>query len=781
MIKLDNITKVYSTKNTHNVRALNNIDLKFPNKGLVFILGESGSGKTTLMNIIGGLDIQTSGKLTFLNKDIKSKEKDLDEYRNKYVGFVFQDYNIIPELNIKDNLTLGLTFQNSYISDTLIDEVLSSVSLKGYEERYPNELSGGQLQRVAISRALIKDSKVLLADEPTGNLDKKTSNEIVKLLKDISKEKLVIIVTHNEELANDYGDRIIKLEDGTIISDNYKMINITYTEEEYETVKKNSFSNRIAFKMGFKNLGIKKLKLIVTVLLMMVSYASIALTLSFFSYHHADPHTKLIKTRDYECFTLSNVSYHDIQNIKQKNPSVKVLDNFKVGSKQEMIDFGFEMYPESLEITDNSYYISESLLYRFYDMGEIALIEDIEIMLNYHDIPFSSLIGAKIPAASTELVIAGIFKSPFRHAPNPTLYEGEENYIYNIYNTIYLKNTYHGNETNIYSNSLSDKLAINVNYNERKSNYQSTKFQTLFDINNYLIAGKSDFVSADELSNNEIYITLNDYNKIFGESYVESYYLEEQWIFDPDKDMEIETVILKNPLIHVGEKINIEVLDKTYSKIESLEVTVKGVIFKSDISSIFLMDEETYAGIVPFITINQLLLNTSTINNLSDFLRDCVDYNNIEIDTPISVPQEHFELTLENIKLIMLLICILLVFIVLLLTISLISQSIYGRKKEIGILKSMGARNKNIYKIYIYENIILCVPIIILSILFSFIVTRIINYGFVEQYSRDYTFIYYKFYIAFVTAAAIILLNMIGTVIPLYKINMMKPIEAIRK
>ncbi|CCV66550.1 putative ABC transporter, permease/ATP-binding protein [Paracholeplasma brassicae] len=781
MIELSNIAKEYSTKNAPNIKALCNISCSLPNKGLVFILGESGSGKTTLMNIIGGLDIPTGGDLIFLDKVIGKKEKELDEYRNKYVGFVFQDYNIIPELNIRDNLTMGLNFQDLSITNEFIDRTLSSVMLKGYEKRYPNELSGGQLQRVAIARALIKKSKVLLADEPTGNLDKKTGNEIIKLLKEISKEKLVIIVTHNEELANNYGDRLIKLEDGSIIFDEIKTITPPNSKEVYETGESKRFSNRIAFKMGLKNLSFKKIKLIVTVLLMMISYASIALTMSFFSYHHADPHTKLIKTRDYDYFSLSNVSYHDIQNIKQKNTTTKILEDFKVGSKQEMIDFGFEMYPESLEITENSYYISESLLYRFFDMGEIALIEDQEITLNYSNVTFSSLIGSKIPVASTELVVAGIFKSPFRYAPNPTLYEDEANYIYNIYNTIYLKDTYYGTETNIYSNSLNDKLTININHDGRLSNHQTPKFKAFFDKSDYLIAGQNDFILEDKLNKKEIYITLNDYNKIFSESYIESYYLDEQWVYDPDKDMEIEKIILKNPLIHVGKKINIEVTDKTYSQIDSFEVTIKGVIFKSDTQSLFLIDEEAYSEIVPFITMHQLLISTSTVNNLSQFLRTSVDYYNVEIETPISAPQAHFELTLENIKLIMLLVCILLTFIVLLLTVSLISQSIYARRKEIGILKALGARNKNIYKVYIYENLILCIPIIILSIIFSYLTIWVINYGFVEQYSKDYTFIYYKTYIAFVTVSAILLLNMIGTVIPLYKINMMKPIEAIRK
>ena len=222
MIELKNITKIYCSKSNTKVCALNDISLIFPQKGLFFIVGKSGCGKTTLLNIVGGLDRYTSGDLVINGKSTKLyKDRDWDVYRNHRVGFIFQSYNLIPHQTVLGNVELALTISGVSKEERIKRsmQALERVGLKGEENKRPNQLSGGQCQRVAIARALVNEPDILLADEPTGALDSKTSVQIMELIKEISKDKLVIMVTHNSEIAEQYSNRIIRLVDGEIVED----------------------------------------------------------------------------------------------------------------------------------------------------------------------------------------------------------------------------------------------------------------------------------------------------------------------------------------------------------------------------------------------------------------------------------------------------------------------------------------------------------------------------------------------------------------------------------
>lgn len=219
MIRVENLTKIYKTKRQESTCALNNISFTLPDKGLVFIIGKSGSGKSTLLNLIGGLDKITSGDICcFGNSLAKMSTREQEDYRNTLVGFIFQDFHLIDDLTVYENIRLALDLQNVQ-DDAAIHEALEKVGLKGYENRYPTEISGGEQQRVAIARALVKNPKVILADEPTGNLDSKTTTQIIGLMKEISKDKLVVTVSHNLLDAYEYADRILELADGTLLKD----------------------------------------------------------------------------------------------------------------------------------------------------------------------------------------------------------------------------------------------------------------------------------------------------------------------------------------------------------------------------------------------------------------------------------------------------------------------------------------------------------------------------------------------------------------------------------
>lgn len=219
MIRITHLTKQYQSK--HNtVTAIHDLSLSIGERGLVFLVGRSGCGKTTLLNLIGGMDAATSGEITVDGRSLSQfTQKDFDAYRNTMVGFVFQDFNLIEELTIAENIGLALELQGKQADPAIIKQALSQVELDGMDARYPKELSGGQKQRAAIARALIKKPRILLADEPTGALDETTGRQILELLKTLSRDTLILIVSHDRDFANEYGDRIIELADGKLLSD----------------------------------------------------------------------------------------------------------------------------------------------------------------------------------------------------------------------------------------------------------------------------------------------------------------------------------------------------------------------------------------------------------------------------------------------------------------------------------------------------------------------------------------------------------------------------------
>lgn len=284
MLKLINITKDYQVAN-HQVHALKGISITFRDNEFVSILGPSGCGKTTLLNIIGGLDHYTSGDL-FIDQ-ISTKEfndRDWDSYRNHRIGFVFQSYNLIPHQTILENVELALTIAGIGKEERLqrAKEVLDKVGLKNEYHKKPNQLSGGQCQRVAIARALVNNPDILLADEPTGALDSTTSIQIMELIKEISKDRLVIMVTHNPDIAKKYSSRIVKLLDGKITADSNPVLEneLIVKKEEKVIEKKSKLSFWTAFKLSARNLRSKLKRTILTCVAGSIGIIGVATVLS---------------------------------------------------------------------------------------------------------------------------------------------------------------------------------------------------------------------------------------------------------------------------------------------------------------------------------------------------------------------------------------------------------------------------------------------------------------------------------------------------------------------
>ena len=362
MLKLIGINKIYKAGDME-VHALKNINLEFRESELVAVLGPSGCGKTTMLNIVGGLDKYTSGDLII--NGISTKEyvdSDWDAYRNSTIGFVFQNYNLISHLTVIENVELALTLSGVSASErrARAEQALKEVGLETQFNKKPNQLSGGQMQRVAIARALVNNPDIVLADEPTGALDSVTSVQIIELLKEVAKTRLVIMVTHNGDLADRYANRIIRLLDGEIISDTNPIDSETLTENVARRPKKTSMSFITAFKLSLKNLFTKKLRTFVTAFAGSIGIIGVALILALSSGFSA--YIEKMQTDTLSSFPLTiTSSAFDVSNL---------MSMLQVPDAEE--------YPEAHEIYVNKVMDKLSALYQSNDITDEYVEEAIK-------------------------------------------------------------------------------------------------------------------------------------------------------------------------------------------------------------------------------------------------------------------------------------------------------------------------------------------------------------------------------------------------------------------
>lgn len=344
MLEIRNIKKSYKT-GTFIQHALKDVSISFRPNEFVAILGPSGSGKTTLLNIIGGLDRYDSGDLVINGKSTKKfSDSNWDSYRNNCVGFIFQSYNLINHLNILENVEMSLTLSgvSKKVRKQKALDALKQVGLINHAYKKPNQLSGGQMQRVAIARALVNEPDIILADEPTGALDSTTSVQIMELIKEIAKDKLVIMVTHNKELAYDYANRIIELKDGELINDTNPHEQ-SKNNQEYK-IRKTAMSFFTALSLSFKNIETKKGRTFLTAFASSIGIIGIALILSLSNGFN-------IEVEKFEKDALSSLPIMiSEQTVEMDEDSLaKMRDSFKI---------------------DNNSYPSEEVIYIQKDMVE---------------------------------------------------------------------------------------------------------------------------------------------------------------------------------------------------------------------------------------------------------------------------------------------------------------------------------------------------------------------------------------------------------------------------
>lgn len=545
MLELKKIKKTYNAGGLKQ-NALNSVSIKFRKSEFVCILGPSGSGKTTLLNVLGGLDNYDDGDLIINGKSTrKFKSKDWDEYRNNVIGFIFQSYNLIGHISVLANVELSLKLSSVPKKERKKRalEVLEKVGLKNHIHKKPNELSGGQMQRVAIARSLVNDPEIILADEPTGALDTKTSKDIMDLIKKVSDGKLVIMVTHNETLAKEYATRIINLEDGKITGDTNPYDEKESKKKDYK-FRKTKMSFKEALLLSLNNILTKKGRTLLTAFASSIGIIGIALILAL-----SNGFDK--KVNEYEKGIMSampiiiskesmNMDEETISNLKGENKTEYPGEEYVVSKKNDM-----DLMTRTNNLTKDyiNYIMKTPKEYAygvsFYSAKSFNIInEDKELIdsskVNLGSVPYSfdktvpnqvldayyEVLKGRMPQSKDELVLIvnaynevdenvlkalGLFgkeKISFDDILNSTLKIVPNDSLYKEYNGLFIKNN---NMNELYENSINLKVVGIIRAGEQFPAF----------VQNSSLCYTSEF--------NDYYIDLNENSKIVKEQRKKDY------------------------------------------------------------------------------------------------------------------------------------------------------------------------------------------------------------------------------------------------------------------
>lgn len=859
MIELKNVSKTYKSKKATNTTALKDIYIKFPEKGLVFILGKSGSGKSTLLNILGGLDKYDSGDLIINGKSTKNfTAKDFDAYRNTHIGFIFQDFNLLENYSIEKNISLSLELKNEKVDKSKIEDTLKIVGLEGFEKRKTNELSGGQKQRVAIARALIKNPNVILADEPTGNLDSVTGKQIFELLKELSKEKLVVIVSHDNENAQKYADRIIELKDGNIISD---------TEKEQEKLQNTETFNLISAKLPFKyslkmglgNLVHKKIKLFFTILLTAFAVTCLGVMISATSFNMTEEHIKtLVKNNEYEMSVFSFDKIFDgEQMIKDAISSLFSGGNGNVNAEPiEISDekiaevkekTGLNWYkqivltqnqvPASIkyvnDINYSSIYYTDSSTLEFVELAEnnTKLIENKlvgriaestnEIVIpnyiadniiqsgtylynsdsnaekqTYKPMSYNQIINdgklIEIAGLNTGVKIVGIIEYDMSqyNELKKTSYDdyysgitGDEALVIELQSNIKYARTY---VTDKFISSLNLKdnntlsTSLKINYNDKiyivgQIAYISDKIKA-YDGN--------DVIEFSELKDNNIIIDLNILNEITDNDFQKKYddYLEKgNYNSESDINDFIKQYIKDNNIIGKIIKTNIanHEIVKTIDNYE--EYKIAGVIIDEVSTPTVYFNKEKLGNIIQKnIYVDSIFTEVKNEQELRDL------FSKYPMDKSDTILYSKYTNGLLNSLIFTVVLnavgkygtIFFLVFAIILL-VNFISSSISYRKKEIGILRAIGCKSKDILTMFTVESVsLILLSLLIANKLIEFIVFKF-NSALGLWLSNDVSYLSYDLKQQGILVIITLLVVLVANIIPIQKVTKMKPIDAI--
>ena len=789
MIRFENVSKEYRSKKGGSTKALTDININLNNKGLIFIIGKSGSGKSTLLNILGGLDSKTSGKIYIDNKDIDSfKEKDFDSYRNTYIGFIFQDFNLLEEYNVFDNVMLSAKLQKKKVDKEEILNLLDRLGLKGLEYRNINELSGGQKQRVGIARALIKNPKIILADEPTGNLDSISSKETFKLLKEISKEKLVVVVSHDLENANTYADKILELQDGKAIRND-----LTIKEQDNSTFT--SVSAKLPFKeclhFAFTSLKSNKVKLFFTIILTMISLVFMGISVNSFLYDKGTFMAGVMRDNNEYIFDISKIEVepagasfpfdltNDDLNILKENINEELNPTYRLYNNNRLLTFTYGDYVEPDEDFDHV-----PMWFNYIELKDDRILGNIE---------------GKIPVNSNEIMV---HKNVARYICKYGILDSTNN----IYKPNSIDELINSNKeimlgdnkviiTGIVDNDLNDDYFIYVNGFVDNAILNN-------DINTFLT---DSYLSKKEITakniaiyNNNVQLITNTITKLNKDEIIISLDLFRE--LDNNFNDELNEYLLNNSEDNYSSLINTFTNSyiNTNNSFNNLYITFNGNLnsnsIKNDLKVVGIsLDNNNYVSndyITEIESTNSNKYNFSyrvyedNYNELKNIINTYeTNYNRSGVYYYLTLP--HYD-DLEQINAIYNFLAkyiniITLVFV--LFTILLFSNFIYisitYSKKQIGILRALGTNKNDIIKIFLYESIIVGIMSYIISIILWFISINLLNNSLFGDKTYILNGIVTNPWVPVIMFVYTIIISIIITIISLSKITKIKPIDAI--
>ena len=717
MLELKKINKSYKTGDFVQ-HALSDVSLKFRKSEFVAILGSSGSGKTTLLNILGGLDRYDSGDLIINNKSTKQfKSVEWDYYRNNCVGFIFQSYNLISHITILENVEMALILSGYKKKNRRKKalEALDKVGLRDHAHKKPNQLSGGQMQRVAIARALVNDPEIILADEPTGALDSVTSVQIMDLIKEIAKDKLVIMVTHNPELAKDYATRIIELKDGEILSDSNPVKDKGNSKDKLN-IKKTVLGYGSALKLSFNNIKTKKGRTFLTSFASSIGIIGIALILSLSNGFQ-------MKIDEYEADSLSQMPITITSNVM--NMSSDAMESIFNNDDEN------EEYSSDKVIHPKENKLNSMLHINKLDSNYIDYIEKIDK---------SKLNGISYDYGTVLNVVTKKDDGTYAVVPTSTNYGMSNTSMTGVVGWSLMPDNFLDKYYDVLAGSIDDDTpGIVIAVNSRNELDKNTLELLGFDA--------SDDISFDDILSKEFKIIPND-----------SYYQEFNGYFAPSTNYENmyndeEAITIK---IQAIIRTNKDKSDITTSGIIYNESLVKTVINKNKDSAIVNRQKEVDYNVLTgqafdktssTVTKDNVLgvlgaeVSPATIYlypkdfDTKDYITDYLDNYNDEKDADEQVLYTDYASLISTLSgsIMDAVTYVLIAFSSISLVVSCIMIaiityiSVLERTKEIGILRALGARGKDITRVFNAETFIIGVCSGVLGLVIAYLLTFPIN------------------------------------------------------
>lgn len=821
MIELKGVTKIYQSKKGSETIALNDVSLQIADKGLLFIVGRSGSGKSTFLNLLGGLDSLTSGQILVGNQNIGDfKKEQYDSYRNSYVGFIFQEFNILEQYNVYENIELALKLQEGEILRSEVDALLEKLGIGGLGERRVNELSGGQKQRVAIARALIKKPKIILADEPTGNLDKSSSEQIFDILKEISKEQLVVVVSHDKEAALKYGDRMIEIEDGRIINDSDPTEILDDTSLE---LKKSKLPFSYALKMALTSFKNKPFKLVMTIVLTAMSLIFMGFTVNCALFDKARLVSNTMRDNDNYIYKVRygyyTYDYYALQPLTDKN----LADIRKITASK--LNRAYRLYNNGEDLTftfgrledENGYYDSITLYPYFVEIEDSRILGDLigkspknsnEIVVHkyfaeymmkcgidttdglYFPKSFDEVItsNAKIKLGDNIVIITGIIDdddSLYKNAKETGRFDSAELRTY-FYNNYASKANY------IYVNGFvdsailgADKSSILSHMALRDKNYQN-RISDLKALETPINAVTENGLELkDSLEKGEVILSvsrLKEKDSNFSKS-LDEFLLKNNELSYDDAVLEFSSRYLKeNDLVNLF--LNTYLREESDLGEETMKIVGVSLDNHCYISNSYVEEYEPVTKEIDSVLIfdNDLKNLRKSFNQMQfyNYTRD-IDfsgfYYNYTLDHEIdlaNVMNSYLGLTPY-----ILTVSIIFILFTYLLFSNFISTSISYCKKEIGILRALGASTFDVIKIFGYESLAIGIISYILSMVGWLISCKLLNKNLFSELFFTLNGIITHPLIPIIMLLFVIFISLFITITSVSKITKVKPIDAI--